>query len=279
MAVQFIIDSASDILPEEAKQLGIAAHLPLKVLFGEEEYADAVSLSHDEFYNKLAASEALPTTSQVSPAAFEAAYEQVVAAGDTAVVVTMSGKLSGTYQSAVIAASDFEGKVFVVDSQNIAISLAILAEYAVRLADEGKSAAAIAEELTAVREKVRLFAVVDTLEYLQRGGRVSKAVAIAGGMLAIKPLIGIVDGKVAMIGKARGNKAANRLMNQEIEKLGIDLTKPMLLGYTGVDDSLLGKYMTECEGFWPEGTPASIVSGVVGTHAGPGAVACAFFAK
>ena len=121
--------------------------------------------------------------------------------------------------------------------------------------------------------------MVDTLEFLQRGGRVSKTVAIAGGLLAIKPIIGIVDGKVEMVGKARGNKAANRLMNQEVEKLGIDLTKPVLLGYTGQDDSLLRKYMTECEDFWPADTKTMIVSGVVGAHAGPGAVAVAFFAK
>ena len=276
MSVRVICDSTCDLIPALKERVDI---VHMTVHFGDEEFTDGVDLTAHQFYEKLATSDVMPSTSQATPFAFGEAFEAAVNAGDEVVCITCSSGLSGTYQSAVIAASDFEGKVFVVDSQNIAISLAVLAEYAVRLADEGKSAAAIAEELTAVREKVRLFAVVDTLEYLQRGGRVSKAVAIAGGMLAIKPLIGIVDGKVAMIGKARGNKGANRLMNQEIEKLGIDETKPMLLGYTGVDDTLLHKYMAECEGFWPEGTPSSIVSGVVGTHAGPGAVACAFFAK
>ena len=276
MSVRIICDSTCDLAPELKERVGIAH---MTVHFGEEEYIDGVELTAHEFYEKLASSDVMPSTSQATPFAFGEAFEAAVSAGDDVVCITCSSGLSGTYQSAVIAASDYEGRVFVVDSRNIAISCAIMAEYALRLADEGKSAAAIAEELTAVREKVHLFAVVDTLEYLQRGGRVSKAVAIAGGMLAIKPLIGIVDGKVAMIGKARGNKAANRLMNQEVEKLGIDLTKPMLVGYTGVDDTLLQKYMAECEGFWPEGTPAMVVSGVVGTHAGPGAVAVAFFAK
>ena len=276
MRVRLIVDSTADLIPEVKAGVSV---VPLTVHFGDEEYVDGVTITHQQFYEKLVQSPTLPSTSQATPAAFEDVFSQVAADGDSAVVLTVASNLSGTYQSAVIAADDFDGKVFVVDSQNIALSSAILVEYALRLADEGKSAAAIAEELTAVREKVHLFAVVDTLEYLQRGGRVSKAVAIAGGMLAIKPIIGIVDGKVEMVGKARGNKAANRMMNQQVEKLGIDLTKPVLVGYTGVDDTLLQKYMAECEGFWPEGTPTMVVSGVVGAHAGPGAVAVAFFAK
>ena len=276
MSVRIICDSTCDLTPALRERVGITH---LTVHFGEEHFVDGVELTAHDFYEKLATSKVMPSTSQATPFAFGEAFEEAVNAGHEVVCITCSSGLSGTYQSAVIAAGDFEGKVFVVDSQNIALSSAIMAEYALRLADEGKSAAAIAEELTAVREKVHLFAVVDTLEYLQRGGRVSKAVAIAGGMLAIKPIIGVVDGKVEMIGKARGNKAANRMMNQQVEKLGIDLTKPVLVGYTGVDDTLLQKYMAECEGFWPAGTPSMIVSGVVGAHAGPGAVAVAFFAK
>lgn len=276
MSVRIICDSTCDLLPALKARVDIAH---MTVHFGEEEYIDGVELTAHAFYEKLASSDVMPSTSQATPFAFGEVFEAAVRGGNEVVCITCSSALSGTYQSAVIAADDYNGKVFVVDSRNIAISSAIMVEYALRLADEGKSAAAIAEELTAVRDKVRLLAVVDTLEYLQRGGRVSKTVAIAGGLLAIKPLIGIVDGRVEMIGKARGSKAANRLMNQEVERLGIDRTKPVLLGYTGVDDSLLRKYMTECEGFWPEGTPASIVSGVVGTHAGPGAVAVAFFAR
>ena len=276
MSVRIICDSTCDLIPALKERVGIAN---MTIHFGEEEYIDGVEMTAHEFYEKLATSDIMPSTSQATPFAFGEQFEAAVEAGDDVVCITCSSGLSGTYQSAVIAASDFPGKVFVVDSRNIAISAAILAEYALRLADEGKSAEEIAQELTVAREKVHLFAVVDTLEYLQRGGRVSKAVAIAGGMLAIKPIIGIVDGKVEMIGKARGNKAANRLMNQEVEKLGIDETKPVMLGYTGVDDTLLQKYITECQGFWQEGTPTMVVSGVVGTHAGPGAVACAFFAK
>ena len=276
MSVRIVVDSTCDLLPALRERVRVAN---LTVYFGEEEYIDGVTLTAEGFYEKLAESKVMPTTSQATPFAFGQIFDELVEAGDEVVCITCSSGLSGTYQSADIAADDHEGKVFVVDSQNIALSSAILAEYALRLVDEGKSAKEIYEELMAVRGKAHLFAVVDTLEFLQRGGRVSKTVALAGGLLSIKPIIGVVDGKVEMVGKARGNKAANRQMNQEVEKLGIDLTKPVLVGYTGVDDTLLQKYLTECEGFWPEGTPSMIVSGVVGAHAGPGAVAIAFFAK
>ena len=276
MSVRIICDSTCDLTPALKERVGMAH---MTVHFGDEDYIDGVELTAHGFYEKLASSKVMPSTSQATPFAFGEKFEEAVSAGDEVVCITVSSRLSGTFQSASIAAADYPGKVFVVDSMNIAISCAIMVEYALNLVDEGKAAAEIADELTRIREKVRLFAVVDTLEYLQRGGRVSKAVAVAGGMLAIKPIIGIVDGQVAMIGKARGNKAANRMMNQEAEKLGIDFTKPIRLGYTGVDDSLLQKYLTECQGFWPEGTPAMVVSGVVGAHAGPGAVAIAFFVK
>ena len=276
MSVRIVVDSTCDLVPALRERVSVA---PLTVHFGDEEYVDGVTLTAHEFYEKLATCKDLPRTSQANPGVFGDVFQEAVDAGYEVVCLACSSRLSGTFQSAEIAADDFPGKVFVVDTMNIAISSAIMAEYALRLVDEGKNAREIAQELFAIRDKARLFAVVDTLEYLQRGGRVSKTVAIAGGLLAIKPIIGIVNGKVEMVGKARGNKAANRAMNQEVEKLGIDWTKPVLLGYTGQDDTLLKKYMTECAGFWPEDVKSMVVSGVVGAHAGPGAVAVAFFAK
>lgn len=276
MSVRIIVDSTADLLPALRQRVAVA---PLTVYFGDTEYVDGVDITAHEFYEKLTTSKDMPSTSQATPFAFGELFAQAVKSGDEVVCVTLSSKLSGTFQSAEIAADDYPGKVFVVDSSNVALSSAIMVEYALQLVDAGKGAKEIADELYAVREKVHLFAVVDTLEYLQRGGRVSKTVALAGGLLSIKPIIGIVDGKVEMIGKARGNKAANRMMNQEAEKLGVDFSKPVLLGYTGVDDSLLNKYISECADFWPANTPSTVVSGVVGAHAGPGAVAVAFFAK
>jgi DegV family protein with EDD domain len=197
------------------------------------------------------------------------------------VAVILSSGLSGTYQSAVIGASEFPGKVFVVDSRNVALSAGIMVEYAFRLLEQGMDAEQIAAELTAIRSKAHLMAVVGTLEYLQKGGRVSKAVAIAGGMLSIKPIIAInAEGKIEMAGKARGNKQANALMNKKAQELEIDFSKPVMVGYTGTSDALLQKYLAESAEFFGENTyGSSIVSAVVGTHAGPNAVALAFFSK
>ena len=197
--------------------------------------------------------------------------------GDDVVAIVVSGALSGTCQSANIAAADYPGRVFVVDSRNIAIGLAILTEYTLSLVDAGKSAAEIVELLNRQRERVRLMAVVDTLEYLQRGGRLSKTAAIAGGILSIKPIIALVDGEIKVLAKGRGVKQAVSLLNQEIAKAGRDKTMPALLGYTGTSAEQLHKYRQENEELWPHEVPESIVCGVVGTHAGPGAVAVAFF--
>ncbi|MBR4889233.1 MAG: DegV family protein, partial [Clostridia bacterium] len=193
--VRFIIDSGTDILPEEAAAKGMI-HLPLKVTFGEEEYADAVDMNHREFYERLVESDTLPKTSQVSPADFEAAYRQVAEAGDTAVVITISGSLSGTYQSACIAAEGYEGTVFVVDSASVAVGERILVELGLRLRDEGLSAEEIAVRLNEEKHHIRLLALVDTLEYLKKGGRVSKTAAFAGSVLNIKPVLSVAKGEI-----------------------------------------------------------------------------------
>ena len=273
--VRIVVDSSADLRPRIRERVSV---VPLTVHFGKEEYVDGVDLSPAAFYKKLAICKELPTTSQAAPYAFADAFEKAVEEGDTVVCLTVSSVLSGTFQSACIAAADYPGKVFVVDSRSIAIGLGILTEYALTLADRGLTAAEITAELDTEKEKVRLLAVVDTLEYLQRGGRVSRTVAIAGGLLSVKPLIALENGSIVMAGKARGNKQANALMDAKVRELGIDRDRPCMLGYTGTDDELLCKYRAQSE-LWTGDVYGSIVSGVVGTHAGPGAVAVAFFSK
>ena len=282
MAVQFIIDSASDILPGEARELGLI-HLPLTVLFGEETYRDAVDLTHEGFYEKLVENDVLPTTSQIPPGDFAAAYEKVVEAGDEAVVITLSGKLSGTYQSAVIAAEGYEDRIFVVDSENVTIGERILVQLGLVLRNQGLSAREIAARLDEEKKNIRLLALLDTLEYLKKGGRISAATAFAGGLLSIKPVIAVEDGLVAMRGKARGSKQGNNLLRQLVEECGgIDFQKPFALAYSGLSDKLLQKYIDDSGELWQgmaEFLPISTVGCTIGTHAGPGAVAVAFFAK
>lgn len=280
MSVKIIVDSSADVTEEIRERL---TFVPLTVRFGQEEFIDSVTINHKQFYEKLIESDELPTTSQASPAMFEEIFEKTVSNGDSAVVITLSSKLSGTYQSAVIAAMDFEDSVFVVDSKNVAIGSGILAELALQLVDEGKTASQIAEIITKERENVKLIAMLDTLEYLKKGGRISKTVAFAGGLLSIKPVATITDGEVEIIGKARGSKQANNFLVTEIEKSGgVDFSKPLLLGYTGLSDILLQKYIEDSKTLWQdsaENLKCTAVGSIIGTHAGPGAVAVAFFKK
>ena len=280
MSVRIIADSTADVDVSVKNRITV---VPLTVHFGDEEYIDGVTITHKEFYEKLIESDVLPSTSQATPAVFTEVFEKVAEAGDTAVVLTIASKLSGTYQSAVIAAEEHPDRIFVVDTQTVAIGSGILVELALRLADSGMEAQEIALRLERERENVRLVALLDTLEYLKRGGRISKAVAFAGGILSIKPVICVEDGEIKMLGKARGSKQGNNLLVSEIQKAGgVDFDKPILLGYTGLDDILLQKYMTDSKTLWEEGTDELHYTGigsVVGTHAGPGAIAAAFFKK
>lgn len=278
MGIQIVIDSTTDLPAQAAEQVKI---VPLTIHFGEQQYVSGVDIDARSFYEKLVESDVLPTTSQPTPAAFADAFQAAVEAGDEVVCITISSKLSGTFQSASIAAMDFPGKVFVVDSRTVTLGCGILTQYALDLAKQGISARELAERVEKKREKVRLLALLDTLEYLKKGGRISATVAFAGGLLNIKPVICVAEGEVKLLGKARGFRQGSNLLMQQIEKAGgVDFDLPVLLGYTGLSDAMLKKYMEDSAQLWQgrvDSLPVSIVGSVVGTHAGPGAVAVAFF--
>lgn len=277
MKTRIIVDSTADLMPEIKKQLHV---VPLTVHFGQEEYVDGVTIDHKSFYEKLIETDVHPSTSQASPAAFQKEYEKARQAGEAAVVITISSKLSGTYQSAMIAAQDYEN-IYVVDSGSGAIGGGILAEYALRLLEEGYEAQALAAKLEEAKERIVIVALVDTLEYLKRGGRISKTVAFAGTVLNIKPVLSVADGEIKILGKARGSKMGNNLLVQEIEKAGgVDFSMPLLLGYTGLSDAMLLKYIEDSRHIWEGGVSRvnyTSIGSVIGAHAGPGAVAVAFF--
>ena len=276
MSVRIITDSTVDLTADVRARV---KSVPLSVRFGEQEFQDGVTITAEEFYKMLVRSEELPTTSQPTPAAFEDVFQEAVEAGDEVVCITIASKLSGTYQSATIAAEEFPGKVFVVDSRSAAIGAGILAEYALQLADQGMGGEQILNELIAMRKKIRLYFMVDTLEYLKKGGRLNSAVAVVGGLLNIKPILHVDEaGEIKMLSTARGVKKAFTVLTELSSKDGgPDRTKPIMLAYTGESDENLRKYMEENAEMWAPDTKKTIVGSAIGVHVGPGAVATAFF--
>lgn len=277
MSVRIIVDSSTDVGEQYRSRIEV---VPLTLHFGDQEYFDGVTIDKQEFYRKLVESDVLPTTSQATPDAFIKEFEKARQAGESAVVITLASKFSGTYQSAMIAAADYEN-IYIVDGTSAAMGTGILVELAFRLLDAGMTAEETAQALEEEKKKIVVVALVDTLEYLKRGGRISKTAAFAGGVLNIKPVLSVIDGEIHLLGKARGSKMGNNLLVQEIDKAGgIDFSRPVLLGYSGISDALLLKYIEDSRHIW-EGNLKEIryttVGSVIGTHAGPGAVVVAFF--
>jgi DegV family protein with EDD domain len=279
MSIHIITDSAADLTEENKRRL--YAVVPLSVSFGEEVFADGVTLSKDKFYERLEKSKELPRTSQPSPEAFEKVFRKLQEQGDSAVVITISSGLSGTYQSACLAAQKYPN-VRVVDSQSVSIGTGVLAEYACSCAEKGMELDELVRHLTEKREEIGLIAMVDTLKYLRKGGRISGAAAVAGEVLNIKPVITIKDGKVAILGKARGSRKANNFLIEQIRRNGVNYSMPILLGFTGQSDELLQNYVRDSSCLWQghvDHLDSVKLCSVIGTHAGPGAVAVAYFCK
>lgn len=281
--VKILVDSASDIEVSDAKKLGVSL-IPMVLRFGNEEFRDGVDLTNRQFFEKLIEGDDLPQTSQITAYRFEEAFAELTADGSEVIAVTLSSKLSGTYNGAVQAAKKFGGKVFVVDSLNASVGERLLCEYAVRKVNGGgMTAAQIAAELDRKKHDINLLAVLGTLKYLKKGGRISAVTAITGEMLSIKPVISIVKGEVKMVGKAMGSKKGNNLLMQLVEKCGgIDFDMPYALAYSGLSDEFLKKYLADSESLWKgktEHIPSYLIGSTIGTHIGPNAIAVAFFAK
>jgi len=283
--IKILIDSASDITEEEARQKGIHM-IPLEVRFGEDVYLDGVNLLPQEFLNKLIESNELPKTSQINEFRWTEQFEKLTANGDQVIAITISSKLSGTYNSAKAAAKKFSGQVFVVDSLTAATGERVLCDYALRLVAEGKTAEVIHQELETIKHKVQVIAVVDTLKYLRKGGRISTLTAFAGELLSIKPVISVTNGEVKMVGKAMGSKKSNNLLMQLVQKCGgIDFNMPYGVIFSGYRDEYLRKYLEDSAVLWQEHVasmkeiPVYMYGSTIGTHVGPNALGVAFFAK
>jgi len=275
--IKIITDSAADLSKEYAEANNIRV-IPLHVSFGEEEYRDGVDLTGYEFFEKLIESDELPKTSQIPPYEFEEVFEEYD--GDEILCITMSSKLSGTCQSANIAKDDRDS-IVVIDSLNVTIGEKLLVMYAVELVKSGMKLKDIADILNNKRNDIRLVALLDTLEYLKKGGRISSAAAVFGILLQIKPVVEVKNGVVEVIGKARGSKNGNNKLREKVTEYGINFNLPFTLAYSGLSDLMLKKYIEDSSDLYPEGTSfdTCLIGSTIGTHIGPGAIAVAFFSK
>lgn len=279
MAVRIITDSGSDILPGEMEGLIV---LPLTIAFGNDVFHDGVDLSHERFFELLVESSENPTTGQVPPFRYSQAFDEVLAAGDEAVVITISSGVSGTWESACSAAAEHTDRIHVVDSQHVSVGIRLLVEIALEMAAEGATAAQIVETLERRKHQIHFLALLDTLEYLRRGGRISNVSAALGTILAIKPVVTCTDGKIVVMDKARGLRNGRTIIADLIRKDGgFDFDLPLSIGYTGNSDKPVRAFLESCPDLW-EGkgeVPVSSIGATIGTHAGPGGFLLAYFGK
>ncbi len=271
MSIRVTVDSTADIPPERARELNIEV-VPLTVLFGDEAFRDGIDLDGEAFYKKLTTSPVTPTTTAPAPAIFEEAYRKLVKDGATGVLaISLGSSLSSTYSSAVTAAetvSKESGVPFeVVDSHTVSGGFGLPAEIVAREAMNGASLAELKAHAESLLSRVRLVAVLDTLEYLQRGGRIGRARALLGSLLSVKPLLEVRDGQVLPLENVRTRSKAQDRVAQiiqgigEIEALGVVQSNP------AVGDEL----MKRARAFWHGPIEVFNLGPVVGTHAGPGA--------
>ncbi len=280
--IKIMIDSATDITKSEADQLGVIM-VPMSINFDGEEYYDGVDLTPNEFYDKLIENSVLPKTSLINSYRWEEEIENHLGENDEIIIITISSKLSGTYKAALDACEKFNGRAHVVDSLSAAVGERLLCLYALDLIKKGLTSKQILDLLEKKKRNLKVIALVGTLEYLKRGGRISSAVAFAGELLSLKPVVGIVDGEVKLLGKALGSKRGNNLLNKLVQdSKGIDFSMPLGTIWSGRGTDILDKYINDSSALWVKHTneiPRYQIGATIGTHVGPGAVGFAFFEK
>lgn len=281
--IRIITDSASDIPNNDSIPANLSI-MPLTIFFGEEEYLDGKTITNEEYYNKLTGGDILPKTSQVTPYDFEQEIQKAIDNGEKVIVITLSSGLSGTYQSACIAASNFDKDVAVIDSFMATVSEQILVKYALQLIEQGMEYDKIVERLENDKKKIKLVGPLDTLEYLKKGGRISAVAAVFGSALSIKPIITVIEGKVEVIAKARGRRNAieTTLKIVRESETGIDFDKPYAVGYSGNDKDMLNIFIESSKtngNINIENWPVVSIGSTIGTYTGPDSIIFGYFEK
>jgi len=265
--------------PELCEKLGVTV-LPLSINFSGHIYKDGFDLGHTEFYEMLRKARKLPTTSQINPGEFEAAFRRELADGSDIVGIFLSSGLSGTFQSAHIAATAVSpDRIFLVDSRVVSFGMGILIGEAVKMRDSGQhTASGIAKELQRLALRMRILAVVDTLKYLKMGGRVTAGEAAVGGVLGITPVVQLYGGTASVIGKVRGEKAALKAILDYMKKYKPDYRYPFGFGHADAEEKM--KHAIRCIKPYIGNTPiyTGRVGSAIGTHTGPGVFAVGYIA-
>lgn len=278
--IRIITDSAADLTAQDLAHPGVYV-VPMAITFEDgSSIEDNGHMTKDEFFQRLASDSKLPRTSQPSPAAFMEAYADAELDGDEVIVITVGQKLSGTYQCAVMAANDVDTPVYVVDSETATQGEAVILREALRLRDMGLSAQQIVDVLERFKKRVRIVAVVDSLKHLQKGGRVSAAVAIVGGALGIKPVISLYESTVKLAGKGRGRPGALVSMFKQLDEMGgIDTNYPCVVLYSDEKQMAAPVHYYLTQNLKLEGVRTSQIGATIGTHVGPRATGIVFVAK
>ena len=277
--IRILLDSSADFSAEEAKERNMEL-VPINITMNGKNYLDGVDITKDEFYDLLVSSEEFPMTAQPSPQDYLDIFEDAKEKGDSVVYLSLSSGLSGTFQSATLAKNMAEyDEIYLVDTLSATRAIRLMAEYACKLREEGNDAATIASELEDFKSRVVIYAAVDTLEYLVKGGRLSKAAAAIGELANLKPIITVTkEGKMAVPAKALGrNKALSTLVKLATDH-EIDTTFPIYSLYA------IGEENTEKleQKLGKEGirvTKRLQIGSTIGCHIGPGAYGVIFVTK
>ena len=279
--VRIITDGTSDLSVQRGLELNVHV-MPMRVFFGQDSFVDGVDITREEFFARLTSGDVLPTTSQLNPEDFLEVFQKYVDQGDEIVGIFLSTELSGTCQSACIARDMVEGgEIHIVDSRTVTFALALLVEEAARMRDQGLSAAQIAAEVEKLAQRTRLLAIVDTLTYLKKGGRISAATAAVGGLLGIKPIVGVDSrGTVEALGKARSMASGLEWIARQIGQAPADPARPVAYGHSNAPERV-PLCMEALKEVLPQDLPPVVgsIGAVIGTHVGPGAVGVAYIAS
>lgn len=278
MALRIVTDSSADYDLEELKQKEITI-IPITFCFGEQNFRDGFDITKDEFFSKLVDEGEIPKTSQPSPQLFVEVFEDAQEKGDTVIAILLSSELSGTYQTALLA-KDIVGydDVYVIDSASASVAVKILVDMAVDMANKGCSASEIVEKVESVKNRAVVIAVLDTLENLFKGGRLTRTQASLGTLANIKPVIKVNDiGAVALLSKNIGkNKALKKLM-EEFKTHPADTEFPVYAIYSYQNDNCMKMYEAMlAEGLINDDVPVMQIGGSIGTHIGPRAFGLAY---